>query len=47
MRRTDLYLKESQLALLKKEKEKTGVNTSEFMRRLIDKYFAKEVKKTK
>lgn len=39
MKRTDIYLKESQLLQLKKEKTKTGVPSSELIRRLIDKYF--------
>jgi len=39
MKRTDIYLKESQLEKLKKEKNITGVPSSELIRRLIDKYF--------
>lgn len=44
MKMVVLYFKESQIKLFKKEKEKTGVPTSELLRRLVDKYF-KELKK--
>ena len=47
MRRTNFFLKEEQLKLLEKERVKTGVPSSELVRRLIDKYFEKELKKSK
>lgn len=47
MKTTNLYFKESQLKLLKKEKEATGVNTAELLRRLVDKYFKEKAEKNK
>jgi hypothetical protein len=48
MKATNIGFTEQHLKKLKQDKKETGLNTSELIRRLLDKYFEeKESKKTK
>jgi len=38
MRKTNLYLTDRQLTILRKEAAKLGISTAEFIRRILDTY---------
>lgn len=45
MERTQIYLTKEHKKLLKAERQKTGVNSSEIIRRLLDEHFEEKVGK--